>query len=413
MEFQNIMYSITQDSKVDVHTLGDLSKTFPNNGDDIINHFFENIQQTQEPKEDGLGWHHRSNTVPMYSNPTTTAPRMQSMPLPNTLPWQNHLEFNQSDVNSLPHIQLKMEPTNAQPQMSQFKSDSSINSSASTKVDTKDLLAANMEYALNAYSRPSQDFLAPNNKRSRTVSEVPYRTAFGNHMSCGRSQQGSVTSGFGRLELNFDSASLPVGANYPTFQIDDGSVHQDTFSVHSGIGNQMQPQETFSVHSGRGSQLGYIQTQPQQFDNSSFQGLRSSNSMRSFVSPLPSASLEAFSFNFDSNSVISSNFEDIVGDRRSSFLSVQTDDLQVPMALGEPKSPLKSVKRKAKAANLGEQVLSSIEENDEAQPRKQVLKFTNDQYTPTWVRFSGAKKEGLCDLCTPGKWLQLKNSAFW
>lgn len=49
----------------------------------------------------------------------------------------------------------------------------------------------------------------------------------------------------------------------------------------------------------------------------------------------------------------------------------------------------------------------------EARPRRQKLRFDGDQYTPQWVRYNGQSKEGLCDTCTPGKWLQLKNSAFW
>ena len=52
--------------------------------------------------------------------------------------------------------------------------------------------------------------------------------------------------------------------------------------------------------------------------------------------------------------------------------------------------------------------------NLDEQPREQRLKFPDDMYTPKWVRYQGAAKEGLCDLCEgPGKWLQLKNSAFW
>ncbi|KAG2203470.1 hypothetical protein INT47_008197 [Mucor saturninus] len=49
----------------------------------------------------------------------------------------------------------------------------------------------------------------------------------------------------------------------------------------------------------------------------------------------------------------------------------------------------------------------------EARPRKQKLRFTGDKYTPQWVRYNGQSKEGLCDTCKPGKWLQLKNSAYW
>ncbi|KAJ3368874.1 hypothetical protein GGF31_006009 [Allomyces arbusculus] len=46
-------------------------------------------------------------------------------------------------------------------------------------------------------------------------------------------------------------------------------------------------------------------------------------------------------------------------------------------------------------------------------PRVQKLRFPGDLYTPRLVRYTGAAKEGLCDLCPQGKFLQLKNSAFW
>ncbi|KAJ2781961.1 hypothetical protein H4R18_002562 [Coemansia javaensis] len=48
-----------------------------------------------------------------------------------------------------------------------------------------------------------------------------------------------------------------------------------------------------------------------------------------------------------------------------------------------------------------------------SRPRRQKVRFSDDLYTPMWVRNSGQKKEGFCDTCAPGKWLQLKNSAFW
>ncbi|CAO3645309.1 unnamed protein product [Cunninghamella blakesleeana] len=49
----------------------------------------------------------------------------------------------------------------------------------------------------------------------------------------------------------------------------------------------------------------------------------------------------------------------------------------------------------------------------DARPRRQKLRFEGDMYTPKWVRFNGQAKEGLCDTCQPGRWLQLKNSAYW
>jgi hypothetical protein len=46
-------------------------------------------------------------------------------------------------------------------------------------------------------------------------------------------------------------------------------------------------------------------------------------------------------------------------------------------------------------------------------PHEQELRFPGDLYTPRWVRGHGNKREGWCGLCKPGRWLVLKNSAYW
>lgn len=46
-------------------------------------------------------------------------------------------------------------------------------------------------------------------------------------------------------------------------------------------------------------------------------------------------------------------------------------------------------------------------------PHEQDLRFLGDLYTPRWIRGHGNKREGWCGLCKPGRWLVLKNSAFW
>ncbi|KAJ3202980.1 hypothetical protein HDU67_000159 [Dinochytrium kinnereticum] len=57
---------------------------------------------------------------------------------------------------------------------------------------------------------------------------------------------------------------------------------------------------------------------------------------------------------------------------------------------------------------------AGFEQGGEECARPQKLRFDGDLYTPAWVRLGGHLKEGLCELCPkPGKWLQLKNSAFW
>ena len=52
-------------------------------------------------------------------------------------------------------------------------------------------------------------------------------------------------------------------------------------------------------------------------------------------------------------------------------------------------------------------------EDSEMEPSVQELRFEGDLYTPKFVRGHGNKREGYCGLCKPGRWLVLKNSAFW
>ena len=65
------------------------------------------------------------------------------------------------------------------------------------------------------------------------------------------------------------------------------------------------------------------------------------------------------------------------------------------------------------ASSVSSKDSTLLEDDDEEMPRLQSLKSENDLYTPKWVRNKGSKKEGLCELCKPSKWLKLKDSAFW
>ena len=51
--------------------------------------------------------------------------------------------------------------------------------------------------------------------------------------------------------------------------------------------------------------------------------------------------------------------------------------------------------------------------NIDLTPGEQELRFEGDVYTPRYVRGHGPKREGWCGICKPGRWLVLKNSAFW
>lgn len=51
--------------------------------------------------------------------------------------------------------------------------------------------------------------------------------------------------------------------------------------------------------------------------------------------------------------------------------------------------------------------------NTDLTPSEQELRFDGDLYTPRFVRGHGNKREGFCGICKPGRWLVLKNSAYW
>ncbi|KAJ2544888.1 hypothetical protein EV175_005857 [Coemansia sp. RSA 1933] len=82
-----------------------------------------------------------------------------------------------------------------------------------------------------------------------------------------------------------------------------------------------------------------------------------------------------------------------------------------------PSIPGVTVSPKEQPRRLSEPDLTPTEEGErsgpKARPRRQKVRFSDDMYTPMWVRNNGQQKEGFCDTCAAGKWLQLKNSAFW
>lgn len=55
----------------------------------------------------------------------------------------------------------------------------------------------------------------------------------------------------------------------------------------------------------------------------------------------------------------------------------------------------------------------SPEGSPSLKPLQQCPRFPGDLYTPTFIRKEGKAREGWCGLCRPGRWLVLKNSAFW
>ncbi|OMJ09484.1 Meiotic expression up-regulated protein 26 [Smittium culicis] len=82
---------------------------------------------------------------------------------------------------------------------------------------------------------------------------------------------------------------------------------------------------------------------------------------------------------------------------------------RVPVIPGVTASP-KLPNRRQSAPDISK---DNNDPDDLLTPRRQKLRFKDDLYTPMWVRNAGQLKEGFCDTCSPGKWLQLKNSAYW
>ena len=88
--------------------------------------------------------------------------------------------------------------------------------------------------------------------------------------------------------------------------------------------------------------------------------------------------------------------------RKKNRMEVDEDDMSTAVEPGDPDFPDMSLKD-----------IEAARVDPDARPRRQKLRYVGDKYTPQWVRYNGQSKEGLCDTCQPGKWLQLKNSAFW
>lgn len=61
---------------------------------------------------------------------------------------------------------------------------------------------------------------------------------------------------------------------------------------------------------------------------------------------------------------------------------------------------------------------SLIDHNDaphlgQADLESRPKRFQGDLYTPCWVRGRGVNREGYCELCSPGQWFRIKQSAYW
>jgi hypothetical protein len=133
-------------------------------------------------------------------------------------------------------------------------------------------------------------------------------------------------------------------------------------------------------------------------NNMSPEGYTNLSRKRSIVEELVDTPVMDMSFDmFQSPSVVSP--------QRKRTKSIDFGVLSYPQPFTEPEAyeyPL-----------MTQEDIEKAENDQNARPRRQRIKYPGDCYTPKWVRYSGQAKEGYCDSCQPGKWLQLKNSAYW
>ncbi len=128
---------------------------------------------------------------------------------------------------------------------------------------------------------------------------------------------------------------------------------------------------------------------PQLDDSSMFLPFSFDKSIHETRSPSPSESLETVNVLQSSNTAISHCEHHFAG-------SSEPPDLFGPLEQDQLSPPHEDMQ---------------CEDHDS--PRAQELRFEGDLYTPRYVRGHGNKREGWCGICKPGRWLVLKNSAFW
>ena len=149
----------------------------------------------------------------------------------------------------------------------------------------------------------------------------------------------------------------------------------------------------------------------------------------------PVASIRPADTNLESSTIVdeetSADEADTAnGEVDNENIGIETGYIPVPaMATHGAQAPLKVPGRRASKIPSVPSVLRTVEsvegssnasvqdpedDDDDNKARKQKLRFPEDLYTPLWVKGAATQKEGLCDMCPPpGRWLQLKNSAFW
>jgi hypothetical protein len=226
--------------------------------------------------------------------------------------------------------------------------------------------------------RPQHDHVIRGGSRSR-ASPVPHNNA--------RSSPYTLDSNrFKRWSTGVAPTSTPVSTRSLAQMPDRFAPYGPRYNPHHSLPTY--PPSAYSNYGHPTQNVLYSQTHPLQPSHSTLYSNQEQPYHLEVPRPLPSQGLfRLLQSNADRHGGCSSHFADL-SDPPDLYSSLHEEPSNPPESDMNPSDP-------------------------DMVPHEQDLRFSGDLYTPRWVRGHGNKREGWCGLCKPGRWLVLKNSAFW
>jgi hypothetical protein len=226
--------------------------------------------------------------------------------------------------------------------------------------------------------RPQHDHVIRGGSRSR-ASPAPHNNA--------RSSPYTLDSNrFKRWSTGVAPTSTPVSARSLAQMPDRFAPYGPRYNPHHSLPTY--PPSAYSNYGHPAQNVLYSQTHPLQPSHSTLYSNQEQPYHLEVPRPLPSQGLfRLLQSNADRHGGCSSHFADL-SDPPDLYSSLHEEPSNPPESDMNPSDP-------------------------DMVPHEQDLRFNGDLYTPRWVRGHGNKREGWCGLCKPGRWLVLKNSAFW
>ncbi|KAJ3369797.1 hypothetical protein HDU91_006800, partial [Kappamyces sp. JEL0680] len=364
------------------------------------------LHDRQESVERRIGNLHVSSSLPAFGMLPSDAPiDIERMVLDMQLPTEEFARFNGSKVSHAPTQSLTSHPFGlSKLEQSQLTPSAPIDPTSRASLPNA---AVKME---DGFSRDTSHAsgLGKNSVDKDLVASMLFSTE---HAELRVDTSNLATADMRDQDMSYDSTSPAVAfgpgipESNPGTSLPDSSIG----SLSKSIGASFDESFTARFQSAFGMKKGSSPHASQEVD-------MQAAAVKENASPTPTAAKPSTSVP-DSISRLNSVFLDRYS-KASPVPTINTNSLSLSTSLPSPKGGSVSKARKTRRASAAKTPKPAVEkafklETGDDTPREQKLKFPEDLYTPKLVRFQGAAKEGLCDLCDPGKWLQLKNSAFW